>query len=88
MLDQSDLARISAEYGAAEQQRLPWHRPRPTGHRRGAAPHMFSSLPDMAWQTQLAHQTGHLPSGEECLDTVRNAFAEALAWPEPYDPFA
>lgn len=52
------------------------------------APHMFSSLPDMKWEAQLAHQTGHLPSAEECLDTVRNAFAETLAWPERHDPFA
>ncbi|MEU5953207.1 nucleotidyl transferase AbiEii/AbiGii toxin family protein [Streptomyces sp. NPDC047525] len=52
------------------------------------APHMFSALPDMEWEPQLAHQTGHLPSAQECLDTVRNAFAKALAWPKPYDPFA
>ncbi|MEU6764372.1 nucleotidyl transferase AbiEii/AbiGii toxin family protein [Streptomyces sp. NPDC046853] len=52
------------------------------------APHMFASLPEMEWEAQLAHQTGNLPSPEECLDAVRTAFAKALAWPEPYDPFA
>ncbi|MFG2646309.1 nucleotidyl transferase AbiEii/AbiGii toxin family protein [Streptomyces sp. NPDC048436] len=54
------------------------------------APHMFSSssLPQVEWETQLAHQTGFLPSAEECLDTVRAAFADTLDWPPPYDPFA
>ena len=53
------------------------------------APYEFRSLPSsLDWEAQLAHQTRTLPSAQECLDTVREAYAATLGWPEPPDPFA
>lgn len=53
------------------------------------APYEFRSLPSpLDWEVQLAHQTRRLPSARECLARVREAYAAALAWPEPSDPFA
>lgn len=53
------------------------------------APYGFKSLPSsLDWEVQLAHQTRTLPSAQECLDLVREAYTAALGWPEPPDPFA
>ncbi|MEV6608307.1 nucleotidyl transferase AbiEii/AbiGii toxin family protein [Kutzneria sp. NPDC051319] len=53
------------------------------------APYEFRSLPSsLDWEVQLAHQTRNLPSAQECLYRVREAYAAALGWPEPPDPFA
>jgi predicted nucleotidyltransferase component of viral defense system len=53
------------------------------------APYEFTSLPSaLDWDVQLAHQTKTLPSARECLAAVREAYAAALGWPEPPDPFA
>jgi predicted nucleotidyltransferase component of viral defense system len=42
-------------------------------------PHFFIK-PPADWQAQLAHQTGRLPSAEECLSIVRAAFGSVLSW--------
>lgn len=53
------------------------------------APHGFKSLPSsLDWEVQLAHQTITLPTAQECLTVVREAYAASLGWPEPPDPFA
>jgi hypothetical protein len=44
------------------------------------APHVFASLPILEWDVQLGHQTSRLPSAAECLDAVRDAYGQALAW--------
>jgi predicted nucleotidyltransferase component of viral defense system len=44
------------------------------------APHVFSGLPSFDWRLQLAHQTRNLPTAEDCLVTVRAAYAKALGW--------
>jgi predicted nucleotidyltransferase component of viral defense system len=44
-------------------------------------PELFSSMPPMDWTAQLAHQTATLPTAEQCLTDVRQAFAAALEWP-------
>lgn len=56
----------------------------------GVAPqqHLFRTLPPMDWEGQLAHQTTGLPSPQQCLATVRKAFATTLGWEAPFDPFA
>lgn len=40
----------------------------------------FDRLPGFDWQVQLGHQTGTLPSAQDCLDRVRAAYGEALGW--------
>ncbi|WP_043721635.1 nucleotidyl transferase AbiEii/AbiGii toxin family protein [Kutzneria sp. 744] len=53
------------------------------------APYGFRSLPSaLDWNVQLAHQTRTLPAAEECLAKVRGAYAAALDWRLPPDPFA
>jgi predicted nucleotidyltransferase component of viral defense system len=44
-------------------------------------PGLFSSLPPLDWTAQLGHQTATLPTAEQCLIDVRQAFAAALDWP-------
>jgi nucleotidyltransferase AbiEii toxin of type IV toxin-antitoxin system len=44
---------------------------------RPLAAHDFARLP-ADWDTALRHQTGDLPSARECLDAVRDGFAESL----------
>ncbi len=44
-------------------------------------PGLFSSLPPMDWTAQLGHQTATLPTAEQCLIDVHQAFATALDWP-------
>ena len=56
-----------------------------SGH--AVAPEQFASAPVVGWEAQLAHQTAVLPSADECLDDVRTAYAAALHWPPPFDPF-
>lgn len=52
------------------------------------APYDFRSLPSsLDWEVQLAHQTRTLPSAQECLATVRDAYTTALGWDAPSDPF-
>jgi predicted nucleotidyltransferase component of viral defense system len=48
---------------------------------------LFRSVAVTYWEEQLAHQTQVLPTAEECLVQVRDAYAEALDWPPTYDPF-
>jgi len=50
------------------------------------APHMVARLPRLDWETQLAHQTRLLPSAEQCLAAVRDAYALALNWPPQDEP--
>ena len=41
----------------------------------------FTSLPDLAWEDQLSHQTRTpLPTPEACLEVVRDAYSEVLGW--------
>jgi nucleotidyltransferase AbiEii toxin of type IV toxin-antitoxin system len=49
-------------------------------------PHWFEEPLVTDWAVQLAHQTADLPSAQDCLNDVRDAFANALGWPPPYDP--
>ncbi|WP_327654702.1 nucleotidyl transferase AbiEii/AbiGii toxin family protein [Streptomyces sp. NBC_00483] len=49
--------------------------------------HHFRTPPVMDWEDQLAHQTGYLPTAQECMDTACTVFGEIFGWPEPYDPF-
>jgi len=44
-------------------------------------PGLFSSLPPLDWTAQLGHQTATLPTAEQCLIDVRQAFGAALDWP-------
>ena len=48
---------------------------------------LFTSVAVANWTEQLAHQTQVLPAAGECLDQVKDAYASALDWPPPYDPF-
>jgi predicted nucleotidyltransferase component of viral defense system len=48
--------------------------------------HWFDGASVADWEAQLAHQTISLPTARDCLREVRDAFAEALDWPPPYDP--
>lgn len=50
-------------------------------------PHMFDRLPALEWETQLAHQTRHLPPAQHCLVEVREAYAMALGWSPPEDTY-
>lgn len=51
-------------------------------------PGLFSSLPPMDWAAQLGHQTATLPTAEQCLVDVHQAFATALDWPSHSSPAA
>ena len=73
LYDLSGLARI----GALDEDAATLFR-RATGMR--VSPHMFDTLPPLAWETQLAHQTRRLPPARQCLTEVRNAYAKALRW--------
>jgi hypothetical protein len=46
----------------------------------------FSSVAVAGWTEQLAHQTRKLPTADECLGQVRDAYANALNWPSAYNP--
>jgi predicted nucleotidyltransferase component of viral defense system len=48
---------------------------------------LFTPTPMSDWETQLVHQTLSLPPARQCLDDVSLAYAEALNWPPPFDPF-
>jgi hypothetical protein len=48
---------------------------------------LFAPAPVRDWEAQLAHQTLALPTVRQCLDEVSEAYAEALGWRTPYDPF-
>jgi hypothetical protein len=43
------------------------------------SPHWFDGSLPANWEDQLRHQTASLPS-------ARDAFAQTLGWPRPYDP--
>jgi Nucleotidyl transferase AbiEii toxin, Type IV TA system len=47
---------------------------------RPLAAHDFARLP-ADWDTALRHQTGNLPSARECLDAVRDGYAQSLGSP-------
>jgi predicted nucleotidyltransferase component of viral defense system len=48
---------------------------------------LLQHLPASDWDTQLAHQTRTLPTAERCLEILLNAYAQALDWPTPQDPY-
>jgi len=50
-------------------------------------PQLLQASAASNWHTQLAHQTRKLPSAERCLEIVLNAYAQALDWPAPQDPY-
>lgn len=47
----------------------------------------LQASPAAEWNTQLAHQTRTLPTARQCLDTVLHAYAKALEWHPPQDPW-
>ena len=50
--------------------------------------HILQASPASDWDTQLGHQTRSLPSAKQCLDVLLDAYAQALDWPSPHDPYA
>jgi predicted nucleotidyltransferase component of viral defense system len=80
LYDLAALARIGAiteEAAALQRSVVGW----------AASSNQFSAATVVGWETQLAHQTRVLPSAEECLREVRQAYAAALGW-SPHDPDA
>jgi len=51
-------------------------------------PSLFASVPVLNWEIQLAHQTRILASVAQCLAKVSEAYAEALGWAPPDDPYS
>jgi predicted nucleotidyltransferase component of viral defense system len=71
------LGALTAEVAARVHRATGWRVTRPT----------LQAPPASHWDTELAHQTRSLPTAQECLGTVLNAYAQALDWPPPPDPY-
>lgn len=43
-------------------------------------PQVFNRRIPVGWHEQLSHQTRQVPTAQDCLDTVHDAYARALGW--------